>query len=426
MSSNQKQASPAVTGLQGLLLGAGAMSTIEALRMLHKLNQTKLNQPKLDEIRVSSEDADADEDEELEKQSAVKAAEGPTALETLVDGISELGSGLWSGLGTAGQPVVDYVTDVSADTAGLVGGGLLGAWGASEAIDNLQKAQAKKDTDRLKEYYYARLLEFEDENKRTKADTERTPVMRKQATDLAGALMGAAFVGLPAASFYLVKKYMDENFPGTNRPRANPAKDPRAQVSRVRKVENEDAEDASIKLFEGIGKAASLSPATQRAWEAAHLLRIASCTKEASKSLVPDILNTVAHGGRLGLRKYALDSDMDGFMQYAEKQASAPREPLSAQRQYLAADLVASDPLVRGMTMPIVCSELAEQFPTSVKMASDIHPAFVKFALAVAKAETLAQEERLFPEALEKRASEKDREPMTLSQFIEANEQALT
>lgn len=422
MSSNQKQASPAVKGLQGLLLGAGAMSTIEALRMLHKLNQTKLNQPKLDEIRVSSEDAE----QEVEKQSSVKAAEGPSVLETLVGGISDLGSGIWSGLGTAGQPVVDYVSDVSLDTAGLVGGGLLGAWGASEAIDNLQKAQAKKDTDRLKEYYYSRLLEFEDENKRTRADTERTPVMRKQATSLAEALMGAAFVGLPASSFYLVKKYMDENFPGTKRPHANPAKDPRAQVSRVREVENGDAEDASIKIFEGIGKAASLSPATQRAWEAAHLLRIATCTKEASKSLIPDILNTAARGGRLGLRKYALAGDMDGFMQYAEKQASATSEPLSEQRQYLAADLVAADPLVRGMTMPIVCSELAEQFPTSVKMASDIHPAFIKFALAVAKAETLAQEERLFPEALEKRAAEKDHKPMTLTQFIEINEQALT
>lgn len=427
MSSNKKQASPTVKGLQGLLLGAGAMSTIEALRMLHKLNQTKLDRPTLDEIRVKKEDAEEEAAtlEEPEKSAGVKSAEGPSALETLAGGISELGGGIWRGLGTLGKPVTDYAGDVSLDTAALAGGGLLGVWGAAEAIDNLQKAQAKKDTDRLREYYYSRLLEFEDENKRTKADTERTPVMRKQATSLTDILFGAGLVGLPAASFYLVKKYMDENFPGTKRPRANPAKDPRAQIARVREVEEDENGDPSIKLFEGIGKAASLSPPVERAWETAHLLRVASCTKEASNTLIPDILRTVARGGRLGLRKYALDGDMGGFMDYAEKQASAYAEPLSEQRRYLAADLVAADPLVRGMTMPIVCSELAEQFPTSVKMASETHPALVDFTLAMAKAETLALEEKLFPEALEKRASEKDHKPITLSRFIEINEQAL-
>lgn len=444
MSQQKKQSSAkdnAIFGLQGLLIGGAGMATIETLRLLKSLLDKKTSQPSnttMEQITLSR--GKEGEDEELVKQSnawyedfkevpglagdfisgpfkALKEIPG-SLLDTAKDFVDKTGAG-------------DATKDMWLRNSLLLGGLGAGAWGVSELFDNHQKGQAQKDTDRLKRYYYARLMDY---HKRmgTDASTERTPLSRKEAMEKRAApgfvetLLFGLTLGVPVAGMYVVKKYLDETLPGSKQPSAKPSKDPRNQVSRVRNIEEDQDEDPTIKIFEGIGKSAALSPHKERAWETAHLLRTLNATKEASNTILPDILRTMVSGGRKGMHKYALDGDLDGFINFVEKRASQSNRELTPQEAHIAADMVGADHLVRGMTMPIVCGEALEQFPTAIKIASTIPKSYAKASLAVAKAITLSHEEELFPNTLEKRASAQNFKPLTLSQLVKANEKIIT
>lgn len=427
MSENKKQANDnLIYGLQGLLAGAAGMSAIEVLRMLKGLWEEKENKPArptMEQIVLESENEDPFSKTAADGDTWAQFVSGP------LEAGKQIGKDIWDAARAVSAPAEKGALDLWARNALFVGGLGTGAWGLAELIDQFKKNQAKKDTDRLKRYYYSRLLEY-NKDKKTDAVTERTPIMRKESMDKQAApsfleaLVAALSLGVPLGGIYVAKKYLDETLPGTKQPAAKIVKDPRAQVARVKYQETSEDEDPTIKIFDGIGKAAALSPASERAWETAHLLRMATATKQASATIIPDILKTVAAGKRSGFHKYAMASDLDGFVDYAEKTASTV-DKLSPQQEHLAADLVGADPLVRGMTMPIVCAELTEQYPTGVKLAAAMRPQAASACLAVAKAFTLEKEEELFPQAFEKRASEENYKPLTLSQFIEQTEAAL-
>lgn len=416
-SQNKKQADLATNVGQGLLAGTALMSTVEAIKFLRRINKTKQDEQKLREIVLSQKSKEKDSEK---KASATWDA----TKRTFNRGAEGIGN-LFSHLGEKG---IDVAGSNFAENAAILGALGVGAYGTAELFDEFQKSQAKKDTERLREYYYARLLESSGKED-VDADSEYTQIERKKTAsvgDKPGAkplsmLTALAAFGIPLSTAYIVKKYMDETLPGTKQPSADPSKDPRSQIGRVRVKEDKDEEEGDeendLKMFDGIGKAASFAPATEKAFNTAHLFRtLLGNTKQASTTILPDIVRTIEAEGADNLIKFASENNLDGFIKHATKTAEANADaPSTEASRHLATDLVGADHRLRAMTMPVLSAEFLEQFPTSVKAASDLSPEFAGYCMAFAKAETLEKEENLFGNETTKQASE--RGPVELTEY---------
>ena len=434
-SKNTKQANLGTNIGQGLLAGTALMSALEAIKFLRRINKDKQSEQTLKEIVLEKK---KEEDAGFQKDSSTTWDATKRSLGRGADFVGNM-------FGELTEKGMDVAGENFAENAAILGALGIGAYGTSEVFDELQKRQTKKDTERLREYYYARLLESSGKGEMDAA-SEYAPLERKKMAnveqmtkqaegDKPGAktlsmLTALAAFGIPLSTAYIVKQYMDETMPGTKQPSADSTKDPRSQIGRTRvkpdEEEKEEDNEYDLKMFDGIGKAASLAPASEKAFNTAHLYRtLLGNTKQANSTVLPDIIRTIEVEGASRLINLAAERDLDGFVEHAIKTASEnPDAPSTDASRHLATDLVGADYRLRSMAMPLLSAEFFEQFPTSVKSASTLRPEFANYCLAFAKAETLDAEERLFGEGSIKQASERD--AVELTEYAERLNSILT
>jgi len=382
--------------LQGLAIGAGGMGLIQTLRHLNKLWKNRHDDQELNEIELTRK-PDAPEG------GRAKMADD-SSISNVFDLVSDSSGYLWDNaikpLGSAivGEPAKDnFIRNALFLTALGVGG-----YGVKQVYDVMNKDTSARKVDDIKEYYYSRLLETSGEGD-TDAKAKKTELHRKTANDgnsLLDILAFAGIFGTPLAAGYLTKKYLDETMPGSKQPSARNVSDPRAEIARVRRKEpdEDDSEDPNIKVFDGIGKVARCNPAMEDAFRVNHMLRILMANrKEASLTIIPDIIGSVENGWGPELRELAMRADIDGFCEQAEKRATERVNGDSTTRsRHLAIDAISADNTLRSVAGRIAAAEMLEQFPTTIKASCDMRPEAVETCMAFAKMAKLAEEDRLF------------------------------
>jgi hypothetical protein len=408
--SNESSNKFPIHAAQGLLAGILGASGIQAFRVLNKLNQDRRDDEKLKAILL----ANAVEDSDKETKQA-------NAFGDFFEGVGTLGSKAWE---TVGSPAVNYFKEPVQEHALanllLLGAGGAGIYGLNELVDNIRKEDEKTKADAIREYYYSRLLETQN-NENREAQSVAEPLRRKAANDgtsLLSLIAFASYLGIPLSTAYITKQYLDETMPGTSQPAAKNVPDPRAQIRRVERVDKKDEEEdlePAIKMFDGIGKAASVGFAEDKAFETTHILRTVLANKEAAaKSFLPDIVRAIELNGyeelckraEMGLEEFGL-----GAEQFVKEASNGPQS--TPQTRHIAVDLIAADPILSAATKPMAAAEFVEQYPTSIKAASKLRPEAADTCMAFIKAAAVEEDVQLL--------GEPKGDPVTLQKIVSVN-----
>ena len=382
--------------LQGLLAGAGTMGAIESMRLINKAMDSRKPDKKMKSV-------------DLEKQSSLqKIADLGSPiydLGSVVSGLKDVGGSIAGGINEA-TGMGEGVQGNLARNIAMLGMGGLGVVGVKELFDKIRKEQAKSDANNAREYYYERLLEEAGKGDYS-AEAESVPLQRKEAGALSDLSLFTALFGSFLVPGYLAKKYMDEKMPGPKQPSAKNDNDPRSHIGRVfvNEKDEDDEEtkkkqESQLKLFDGVGKEASFSPSVEKSFDCATLVRtILGNTKQAKATSIRDIVRTVETEGTQNLKKFAQAADLERLIDHAEKTASEQKTHPSTERsRHLAVDLVSSDPNLRSVVYPLACAETLEQFPSSVKTASQVPEECAKAGRVFIKSAVLEEEDKLFGE----------------------------